>query len=122
MSAQHTPGPCLVERGRGIKGYPFAICAPYHDGLPGTAVLAVVAYKPHADLYAAAPQLLEVAKLGLEFIEKDLEGTLESHCKLDADLNPIRDTLDIDLQPQVATMEVVIAAGKATIAKAEGRS
>lgn len=59
-----------VSRDRGFKGYPFAIVAPYHDGLPGTAVLGSFAYLPHAQLAAAAPDLLEV----LRWVERWMSG------------------------------------------------
>jgi hypothetical protein len=50
------------------KGYPFAVVAPYNDGLPGTAVLGAFAYRPHAELAASAPDLLEALKEARKFL------------------------------------------------------
>lgn len=129
LSIAHSPTggtlisvPCQVERERGIARYPFAICAPHVDGLPGTAVLAVAAYRPHAELFAAAPDLLVAARMALKALEDELEGFLERACVLDADYTPIRSTLDDNDRNVAAEMEAKIATVAAAIAKAEGRS
>lgn len=50
-----------IDQGRGIPNYPFAICGPFRDGLPGTAVLGFCAYRPHAEVALAAIQEAEAA-------------------------------------------------------------
>lgn len=122
MSGVTIPMALTIDRSRGVKGYSFAICAPYKDGLPGSAVLAVAAYKPHADLFAAAPMLLVAARLGLENIENELVCSLECSCELDDDLQPIRSTLIEKARPYIEELELQIATIRAAIAKAEGRS
>lgn len=64
------PENLTVDRERGVPKYPFAICSPYLDGLPGTAVLACVAYKPHADLFALAPAMAKALQDVLPVLEK----------------------------------------------------
>lgn len=43
-----------IDCTRRVAGYPFAVCSPYRDGLPGSAVLGVFAYKPHAEVALTA--------------------------------------------------------------------
>lgn len=50
-----------IDRKRGVSGFPFALCAPYRDKLPGTAVLACFAYRPHAEYALEAVRAFEEA-------------------------------------------------------------
>lgn len=53
-----------VDRTRGVPGFSFAVCAPYRDGLPGTAVLGCFSYRPHAE---CALKVLKKAEESDEF-------------------------------------------------------
>lgn len=70
MTDDRIPHNCAVEdRGRVDRLMRFAIVAPYKDGFPGHALLAAVAYRPHAELFAAASTMLVALKGLLPFLE-----------------------------------------------------
>lgn len=50
-----------IDQKRGAPGFPFAVCAPYRDGLPGSAVLGCFSYKPHAECALRAIEVAEKA-------------------------------------------------------------
>src|SRR3954471_15091735 len=50
-----------IDRKRGTEGFSFAVCAPYRDGLPGTAVLGCFTYRPHAECALEALKAAEAA-------------------------------------------------------------
>lgn len=52
--------------------------------------------------------LLEAAKLGLGYAERDLECLIESHCLMNPDLTPRLETLDEDVLPLVKLRQVEI--------------
>ena len=60
--------------------------------------------------------LLYAAELGLEAMQRELAGTLESSCLLDADLNPRRDTLPAEQEDEIANLESDIEMVKRAIA------
>lgn len=56
---RHIKPQWYVDRTRGVNGFPFAVCAPYRDGLGGTAVLGCFSYRPHAECALTALKLAE---------------------------------------------------------------
>jgi hydroxyethylthiazole kinase-like sugar kinase family protein len=64
--------------------------------------------------------LVEFARVGLAALEEDLELILESHCELNDDLSPRRETLEEEMIDEVADLEAKIVKGRAALAKATG--
>lgn len=134
MSAKHTPGPWIAAaRPSSIVGWP--IVGPMGRMVCDVAIInrqgagsdeKFKAYyaeiEANAHLIAAAPELLECARDGLASLEAQLALILESHCKLDADLEPKRDTLDDDVRDVVEELEGKIDRARAIIAKATGEA
>ena len=60
MGLDKLPTNCRVEHRptEAVKGHQFAVCSDFADGLPGTAILGFVGYRPHAELFAAAADML----------------------------------------------------------------
>lgn len=61
MSGRANKDKWHVDRTRGVAGCPYAVCSPYRDGLPGTAVLGCFAYRPHAECALKAIEAAEKA-------------------------------------------------------------
>lgn len=111
--SKHTPGPWEVYNAGATIG---TIAAEHGE----VSYICNIRTRNRADsaLIAAAPDLLEIARTGLSSLESELALILESHCKLAADLQPIRETLDEDMADLVADLEAKIAQARAAIAKA----
>lgn len=76
----------------------------------------------NARLIATAPELLGLSELGLKYMEESLSQILESHCLLDDQLQPIRDSLEDAVRDDVSRLEEEIASARDVIAKARGAS
>lgn len=68
---KHIKPQWYVDRTRGVPGFSFAVCAPYRDGLGGTAVLGCFSYRPHAE--AALVELKRAEEAG-EFKAMEKRG------------------------------------------------
>lgn len=66
-----------------------------------------------------AQDLVDAAAIGLDAMEHELESLIESHCKLNADLTPRRETLEAIAWPAVEALEKKIAKVRSAIAAAE---
>lgn len=63
MKIETPNAPITVDRERGAPGLAFALCSPYNDGLPGTAVIGAFAYKPHAEFFALSLEMVAALRL-----------------------------------------------------------
>lgn len=70
-------------------------------------------------LMAAAADLLRVARNSLSRMEDELALIYESHCTLNDDGSPRRETLEECVRAEVADLEIEIRAVRMTILKAE---
>ena len=66
--------------------------------------------------------LLYAAEIGLEAMQRELAGILESSCRLDPELQPIPNTLPPKDEDEVSNMESDIEMVKRAIAAAKGPS
>lgn len=76
--------------------------------------------KANVHLIAVAPELYELGERAVALFEESLALILESHCLLNDQLQPIRDTLEDDVRDAVERLERDIAAARALLAKALG--
>lgn len=125
-AAKHTPGPWVLQDDGSIASADAGmICNPaYAEDFPCLDDEERGPFddecQANARLIVAAPELLEAAENGLASLETELGLILESHCKLDTELEPIRETLDEDVRDLVEALEAKIAQARAAIARATG--
>lgn len=86
----------------------------FRNGFERIAPGAIIGWTP-----IGAPQdLIDAAEIGLVAIQWVLESTIESHCLLNDDLTPRRETLDDDVKPLVADLEGKIERVRAALTAA----
>lgn len=114
MSGAFTPGPWeakLFHVHVEDKGTVCSVANPWNDEAERQA---------NTHLIAAAPELYALGEVALDEMEQSLALLLESHCLLDDELNPKRETLEEDVREEVERLEKGIADARTLLAKARG--